>query len=46
MSWNVRLRLAVPMPSICTTTNPSSAIDCMLKCGEKLFGTNDPCGPA
>ena len=29
-SWNLRLRFAVPMPSICTTTNPSSAIDCML----------------
>ena len=27
-SWNALPRLLVPIPSICTTTNPSSAIAC------------------
>ena len=34
------------MPSIWTTMNPNSAIDCMPACVLKVFGTNDPCGPA
>ena len=45
-SWNAFERWAVPIPSICTTMNPSSAIACMPSQGANVFGTNEPCGPA
>jgi hypothetical protein len=38
-SWNFFERLEVPMPSICTTMKPSSAISCELKNGANAFGT-------
>ena len=34
------------MPSICTTMNPNSAIDCMPACVLNVLGTNELCGPA
>jgi hypothetical protein len=46
-SWNAFERLDVPMPSICTTMKPSSAWACIAgRPGLKVFGTNEPCGPA
>ena len=45
-SWNAFERFDVPMPSICTTMNPSSAISCGPWNGRNALGTNDPCGPA
>jgi hypothetical protein len=45
-SWNALERLAVPMPSICTTMNPSSVRLANRRAALNVFGTNDPCGPA
>ena len=45
-SWKAFERFDVPMPSICTTTNPSSACAIIGLNAENDFGTNEPCGPA
>jgi hypothetical protein len=45
-SWNAFDRFDVPMPSICTTMKPSSAMAFMPACVLKVFGTNELCGPA
>ena len=45
-SWNALDRFDVPIPSICTTTKPSSAMACIALNAMNDLGTNEPCGPA
>ena len=45
-SWNAFERCDVPIPSICTKTNPSSAILCAPWESENCLGTCELWGPA